>query len=116
MSLLSTPAPVPTLPSTLSNLHTKPQPPPTCAQTKLATSIRQVMVFAMLTIAFHMLMFFWHQPKGTIGKLYGLLPAALVVALLVLLPVASLMNMYYTQNAFTKQVGVRVCDSCEEQV
>lgn len=59
----------------------------------------------MLTIAFHMLMFFWHQPKGTIGKLYGLLPAALVVALLVLMPVTGLMNMYYTQNAFTKNVS-----------
>ena len=63
------------------------------------------MVYAMLTIAFHMLMFFWHQPKGTIGKLYGLLPAALVVALLVLMPVTSLMNMYYTQYAFTRNVS-----------
>jgi hypothetical protein len=63
------------------------------------------MVYAMLTIAFHMLMFFWHQPKGTVGKAYGLLPAALVVALLVLMPVTSLMNMYYTQYAFTRQVG-----------
>jgi hypothetical protein len=45
------------------------------------------MVFAMLTIAFHMLMFFWHQPKGTMGKLFGLLPAVLVCALLVLKPV-----------------------------
>lgn len=77
-------------------------PAPTCNQTPLATNIRRVMVYAMLTIAFHMLMFFWHQPKGTIGKAYGLLPAALVVALLVLMPVASLMNMYYTQNAFTR--------------
>lgn len=81
------------------------QPPPTCTQTKLATSIRRVMVYAMLTIAFHMLMFFWHQPKGTMGKLYGLLPAAIVAALLLLMPVTGLMNMYYTQNAFTKQVG-----------
>jgi len=81
------------------------QPAPTCNQTPLATNIRRVMVYAMLTIAFHMLMFFWHQPKGTIGKAYGLLPAALVVALLVLMPVASLMNMYYTQNAFTRNVS-----------
>jgi hypothetical protein len=51
------------------------QPAPTCQITPLATNIRRVMVYAMLTIAFHMLMFFWHQPKGTIGKLYGLLPA-----------------------------------------
>jgi uncharacterized membrane protein len=80
------------------------QPAPTCNLTGLATNIRRVMVYAMLTIAFHMLMFFWHQPKGTIGKLYGLLPAALVVALLVLMPVCSLMNMYYTQYAFTRQV------------
>jgi hypothetical protein len=77
-----------------------------CKQTPLATPIKRVMVYAMLTIAFHMLLFFWHQPKGTIGKLYGLLPAALVVALLVLLPVTMLMNMYYTQFAFTHQVGV----------
>lgn len=51
------------------------QPAPTCKITPLATNIRRVMVYAMLTIAFHMLMFFWHQPKGTIGKMYGLLPA-----------------------------------------
>jgi hypothetical protein len=51
------------------------QPAPTCQITPLATGIRRVMVYAMLTIAFHMLMFFWHQPKGTIGKMYGLLPA-----------------------------------------
>lgn len=51
------------------------QPAPTCQITPLATAIRRVMVYAMLTIAFHMLMFFWHQPKGTIGKAYGLLPA-----------------------------------------
>lgn len=83
------------------------QPPPTCNLTKLATNIRRVMVYAMLTIAFHMLLFFWHQPKGTVGKLYGLLPAALVVALLVLMPVCSLMNMYYTQYAFTRVVSDR---------
>ncbi len=64
-----------------------------------------VMVFAMLTIAFHMLMYFWHQPKGTMGKVFGLLPAVLVCALLVLKPVTSLMNMHYTQSVFTTQVG-----------
>jgi len=63
------------------------------------------MVWAMLTIAFHMLMYFLRQPKGVFGKLFGLVPVLLVCALLVLKPVTSLMNMYYTQNAFTSKVG-----------
>lgn len=61
------------------------------------------MVWAMLTIAFHMLMYFVRQPKGLFGKLFGLLPAILVCAFLVLKPVTSLMNWYYTQEHFTKQ-------------
>lgn len=63
------------------------------------------MVYAMLTIAFHNLMFFGHQPKGTFGKLFGLVPAIIVVALLVLKPVTSMMNGYYTQWAFISQVS-----------
>ncbi|KAF8058367.1 hypothetical protein HT031_005685 [Scenedesmus sp. PABB004] len=78
-------------------------PPPTCRLAPMAGGIRQVMVYAMLTIAFHMLLWFVHQPKGTVGKAYGLLPSVLVVAALVLKPVTSMMNVYYTQSAFVKQ-------------
>jgi hypothetical protein len=72
----------------------------------MASGIRQAMVYAMLTIAFHMLVYFVHQPKGTFGKLFGLVPSAIIVALLVLKPVTSLMNMHYTQLVFVSQVMV----------
>jgi hypothetical protein len=71
----------------------------------MAGGIRKAMVFAMLTIGFHMLVFFLHQPKGTFGKLFGLVPAVLVVAALLLKPVTSIMNFYYTQWHFVNRVS-----------
>jgi hypothetical protein len=71
----------------------------------MAGGIRKAMVFAMLTIGFHMLVFFLHQPKGTFGKLFGLVPSVLVVAALLLKPVTSIMNFYYTQWHFVTRVS-----------
>lgn len=70
------------------------------------------MVYALLTIGFHMLMYFGHQSRGLRGKILGLFPSALVVAGLVLKPVASCMNMHYTQGFFTVQV--RKCHVCRK--
>eukprot|EP00882_Tetradesmus_deserticola_P000612 GHRQ01000668.1.p1 GENE.GHRQ01000668.1~~GHRQ01000668.1.p1 ORF type:complete len:505 (+),score=214.51 GHRQ01000668.1:245-1759(+) len=74
-----------------------------CNLAPMATGIRQAMVFAMLTIGFHMLVFFLHQPKGAFGKLFGLVPSVLVAAALLLKPVTSIMNFYYTQWHFVSQ-------------
>jgi hypothetical protein len=71
----------------------------------MAGGIRKAMVYAMLTIGFHMLVFFLHQPKGTFGKLFGLVPTVLVVAALLLKPVTSIMNFYYTQWHFVNRVS-----------
>jgi hypothetical protein len=72
----------------------------------MAGGIRKAMVFAMLTIGFHMLVFFLHQPKGTFSKLFGLVPSILVVAALLLKPVTSIMNFYYTQWHFVNRVSM----------
>lgn len=87
--------------------------------------MRMGLVFALLTIAFHMLMYFVHQPKGACGKLLGLLPGVLLVALLLIKPVTSIMNVHYTQQRYTSQVRgqeegtgnqgvVGVGDSCKQ--
>lgn len=81
----------------------KGEPPAGCKLAPMAGGIRKAMVFSMLTIGFHMLVFFLHQPKGTFGKLFGLVPAVLVVAALLLKPVTSIMNFYYTQWHFVNR-------------
>lgn len=58
------------------------------------------MVYAMLTVAFHLLVYFAHQPRGLFGKIFGFIPVVIIVALLVLKPLTSMMNWYYTQNYF----------------
>jgi len=59
------------------------------------------LVFALLTIGFHMLMYFWHQPKGACAKMLVLIPAILLVAALLLKPVTAMMNFRYTQLFYT---------------
>jgi len=44
---------------------------PGCNQVWFASALRQSIVFALLTIGFHMLCYFSHQPMSIIGKLYG---------------------------------------------
>jgi hypothetical protein len=83
--------------------------------------MRMGLVFALLTIAFHMLMYFVHQPKGACGKLLGLLPGILLVALLLIKPVTSMMNVHYTQQWYTSQVrglapGREGQNNCEARV
>lgn len=75
---------------------------PGCTPAPFAPAIRMTLVFALLTIGFHMIMYFLHQPRGILGKLFGLVPAVLTVGALLVKPITSIMNWYYTQGHFTQ--------------
>ena len=64
---------------------------PNCSPVWFQGSIRQTLVYAVITVGFHMLMYFARQPRSAVGKLFGLLPVCLIVGLLIVKPITSLM-------------------------
>jgi hypothetical protein len=61
----------------------KPQPPtPGCTPVWFSAALRRTIVYALLSIAFHMLMWFARQPRSIVGKAFGLVPVVLIVAAL----------------------------------
>lgn len=69
-------------------------------QVYFSTAMRRTLVYSLLTIGFHMLMYFWHQPRSSVGKAFGFVPVVLIVAALLVKPVTSLLTWYFTQGHY----------------
>ncbi|GBF94992.1 hypothetical protein Rsub_07493 [Raphidocelis subcapitata] len=78
----------------------KSMPPLGCTPAWFAPQMRQTLVFALITIGFHMLCYFGHQPLSTTGKVFGAVPVILIVGFLLVKPITSLVNYYYTLKHF----------------
>lgn len=73
------------------------------SQAYFSTAMRRTLVYSLLTIGFHMLMYFWHQPRSSVGKAFGFIPVVIIIAALLIKPITSLMNWYFTQGYYIQK-------------
>ncbi|KAI8471139.1 MAG: hypothetical protein J3K34DRAFT_520767 [Monoraphidium minutum] len=74
---------------------------PPCQTSGLAQQVRLAIITALVSVGLHTLLLFAREPRRVLPKLLGLLPAAVLTALLWIKPVTAMMVWAFAQRYYT---------------